>query len=148
MLLLGTGSAVLDAAGSLCSVLCSLAGAALGLDGLGALYAAYARALMRLDDEAWLLQNCRDPLFFSKMRAHTTVCSDVEANARVGAFWAALREVKQGFRISWEPWLGGAFLALVVALPVCWVCAARASGRLSRHRWETLPRHQRVCKEL
>ena len=86
MLLLGTGSAVLDAVGLLCSVLCFQAGAALGLDGLGA-YAAYARALMRLDDEAWLLQNCRDPLFFSKMRAHTTVCSDVEANARVGAFW-------------------------------------------------------------
>ena len=50
MLLLGTGSAVLDAAGSLCSVLCSLAGAALGLDGLGALYASYARALMLLDE--------------------------------------------------------------------------------------------------
>ena len=58
MLLMGTDSAVLDAVGSLCLILCSLAGAALGLDGLGALYAAYALALMLLDDEEWLLQNC------------------------------------------------------------------------------------------
>ena len=112
------------------------------------LYAAYALALMWLDDEAWLLQNCRDQLFFSKMCAHTMVCSDVEANARVGSFWAVLLEVTQGFRISREQWLGGAFLAFVVALPVCWVCAVRASGRLSRHRWETLPGTSRCARSF
>ena len=45
--------------------------------------AAYAQVLMRLNYKVWLLQNCTDPLFFSKMLAHTTVCSKMEANELV-----------------------------------------------------------------
>ena len=100
---MGTGSALMDGVGTLVSFLFSIVGAGLGLDGLSALYTAYKRACMRLDDERWLLENCREPLFFSKMRAHTTVCSEVEANARVGAFWTALREVTDAFKITWQP---------------------------------------------
>ena len=82
----------------------------LGVDCLGALYTAYNQAKMRIDDEEWLRNNCRDPVFFSKMRAHTTVCAEVEANARVGAFWAALRDVSAEFRPSLHP--------------LHWICAA------------------------
>ena len=45
----------------------------------------------------------------SRTACARTVCSDVEANARVRAFRAALSKVTQEFRISWEPGLGGAF---------------------------------------
>ena len=79
MLLKGTGSAVLDMVGLFSTGLTS-----------------YARALIRPDDKAWLLQNCMDTLLFCRMRAHTTVCSDEEVIARVGACCAALKEVTQG----------------------------------------------------
>ena len=148
---MGTGSALMDGVGTLVSFLFSIVGAGLGLDGLSALYTAYKRACMRLDDERWLLENCREPLFFSKMRAHTTVCSEVEANARVGAFWTALREVTDAFKITWQPCLTGIALSLVVLLPVFWICMARASARLGPTRWDGIPRHERhdfpKCKE-
>ena len=110
---------------AMCSVVCAF----LGVDGLSFLYAAYTKAVMKLEDEAWLLNQCKEPHFFSKMRAHTTICNDVAANARVGALMTALREVTEVFRISWEPWLTTCAMTLSILLPVCWVCTARLSRR-------------------
>ena len=137
-------SLLVDAVYMVFTVVGSIAAAGVGVDWLSMLYTAYRRAAMRLDDERWLLENCRDPLFFSKMRAHTTVCSEVEANARVGAFWSALREATDVLKISWQPAVMGAGAVLVVLLPICWVCAARVSSSygMSRRRmmWdESLP---------
>ncbi len=72
-----------------------------------ALYSAWHKAKMKLEDETWLRENCRDPLFFSNMKSHTNICSEVEANARIGAFWAALHDVVESFKISWHPWIVG-----------------------------------------
>ena len=89
-----------DLFSSCLSVLLSMVGAVLGVDGFSALYVAYIQACIRLADEQWLLQNCRDPVFFSKMRSHPAVCSQVEANARVGTLWTALRETTDGYKVS------------------------------------------------
>lgn len=140
-----TGSTVLDAAAALLSVLVAMISAGLGLDGAGALLAAYTRACMRLDDERQLLHNCRDPAFFKMMSSYPMVCSDVEANARVGALWIALKEATEAFRIIWRPWLSAGALAACLLLPFCWVCLARASVRMSRRGRLAIPRH---CKEL
>ena len=87
----------------LLTFLVSLVGAGAGLDWLSYLYAAYRKALIRLEDEAWLHENCKDPIFFSHLRQHTAVCSEVEANFRVGAFWAAVREATDVFKMTWSP---------------------------------------------
>jgi hypothetical protein len=66
---------------------------ALALDGASGLLRAYRGAVLRLESERWMLENCRDPVFFAQMRAHTSVCAEVEASARIGALGGALREV-------------------------------------------------------
>jgi hypothetical protein len=137
------GGTFTDVVSGIVSMLVSVISAAAGLDCLGALYTAYKRACMRLDDEKWLLENCRDPTFYSKMRAHPTVCSDVETNARIGAFWTALREVTDVARLNWQPYVVGFAAAIIILLPVCWVCAARVSSRCvprRRREWgECIP---------
>jgi hypothetical protein len=142
------GGTFMDVVSTIISMLVSIVGAAAGLDGLGALYTAYKRACMRLDDEKWLLENCKDPVFFANMRAHPNVCSDVETNARIGAFWTALREVTDIVRVAWQPYIVGFAAAIVVLLPLCWICAARVSSKCTmamrnrRREWgECIPIH-------
>jgi hypothetical protein len=140
------GGTIADIIRSVFSMFVSVVSAAAGLDCLGALFAAYKRACMRLDDEKWLLENCKDPMFFSKMRAHTTVCSEVETNARIGAFWTALKEVTDVARVTWQPYVVGFAAAIIVLLPVFWICAARATSRCSdvirRRGWgDCIPLH-------
>lgn len=146
MLSLLLGGGVADTASAIFSMLLSAVGVAFGLDYLGAFYAAYKRACMRLEDEKWLLEKCREPVFYSKMRAHTQVCSEVETNARIGAVWAALREVTDGARITWQPYLVGCAFATIIVLPVFFLCAARLSHRCAvvrrRKAWaECIPFH-------
>ena len=132
------------------SALASIVGASVGMDCLGVLYGAYKRAAMRLDDEKWLRENCRDPVFFSKMRAHTKVCSEVEANARVGAFWTALHEVTDVMRVTWQPWAMG-WAGLVMALLfVVWICSPGRRGSGYGGRVRSLPvmqQHGLGCKD-
>jgi hypothetical protein len=143
------GGTLMDIVASAFSLLLSAVGAALGLDCMGSLYSAYRRACMRLEDEKWLLENCRDPTFFSKMRAHPTVCNEVETNARIGAFWTALKEVTDVARVAWQPYMLGFAAAVLIFLPVCWLCAARASSKIvmrrRRQEWgECIPMHGNV----
>jgi hypothetical protein len=147
MFFISGGSPITDIISAILSMLASVLSATAGLDCLGMLYTAYKRACMRLDDEKWLLENCRDPTFFSKMRAHPAVCNEVETNARIGAFWSALREVTDAARITWQPYIVGFAAAVIVLLPMCWICAARVSSRCStvmrrgREWGECIPLH-------
>lgn len=114
------------------------------LDAFSALYTAYNRACMRLEDESWLRNNCRDPVFFSKMRAHTTVCTDVEANARVGAFWGALREVSDSTKAQLQPLAAPSiivFILVLIVVPLCCLCAQRVGISTSR-RLRCIPMHK------
>ena len=145
MLSFGTGT-LLDTLGAAFSLLVSVVGAGAALDFLTTLNSAYKRASMRLEDEQWLFDNCKEPTFFSKMRSHPAVCSEVEANARIGAFWAALREVTDVARVAWQPYIVGFAVAVLLIIPLCWLCAARASSgvvlRRRRREWgECIPMH-------
>ena len=108
----------------LVSFIVSIVGAGATLDWLSYLYASYRRALIRLEDEKWLFENCRDPLFFSKMRAHTSVCSEVEANYRVGPLWTAVREATDLFKLSFQP-SGVALGIAVFAFLFFWLSRGR-----------------------
>ena len=44
-------------------------------------------------DEKWLLENCRDPEFYSKMRQHTDLCMMVQRNAERSPALFALNAV-------------------------------------------------------
>ena len=145
MLFFGGGT-ILDTIGTAFSLLVSLVGAGLGLDCLGALYAAYRRASMRLEADNWLLDNCKDPVFYSRLKAHPSVCSEVETNARIGAFWTALKEVTDVARVTWQPYLLGFGMASLLLIPVCWMCVSRVSSKCSvmrrRREWgECIPIH-------
>ena len=112
------------------------------LDAFSTLYTAYNRACMRLEDETWLRNNCRDPVFFSKMRAHTTVCADVEANARIGAFWAALREVSDATKAHLQPSVAPVmitFILMLILVPLCCLCAQRVGITTPYRRLRYLP---------
>jgi hypothetical protein len=142
------GGTLADVISAVVTMVVSVVSAAVGLDCLGALYSAYKRACMRLEDEKMLLENCKDPKFFSMMKAHPTVCSEVETNARIGAFWTALREVTDFARVTWQPYIVGFAVAILVLMPICWICAARASSRCSfvtrnrKREWgECIPIH-------
>jgi len=114
------------------------------LDSLSALYTAYNRACMRLENESWLRNNCKDPVFFSNMRAHTTVCADVEANARVGAFWTALREVSDDAKAYLQPlfpWILLLAVVLTMLIPLCCVCSQRLVSIPAR-RLRCIPLHK------
>jgi hypothetical protein len=132
---------VLHTVSSVLSLMVTVAAAAFGLDSFGALYSAYRRATLRLEDEQWLLQNCKDPVFFSKMKAHPDVCSAVETNARIGAFWAALKEVTDGVRVTWQPYIAAGAVVGLVLFPVCWMmcCATRIRRR------QCIPMHSRCA---
>ena len=110
-----------------------------GLDALSAFYSAYQRAVMRLDDERWLLSNCRDPVFFSKMRAHTNVCIDVEAHARVGPWLFALMELSDAVHANLQPWMSCSVYTCIVVLAVflclCVACVPiRSKYLLTRNK--------------
>ena len=59
------------------------------------LHRVYTSQSSRIADESWLRVQCMDPIFFANLKSHTMVCSEVEDNFRVGAFWFALAEVSE-----------------------------------------------------
>jgi hypothetical protein len=137
------GCGIFDTVSTVFSLLVSVVGAGVGLDCLGTLYAAYRKASLRLESDNWLLVNCKDPVFYSRMKTHPTVCSEVETNARIGAFWTALKEVTDVARVTWQPYIIGFAGAALVLLPVCWICFAKVSSKCRRRReWgQCIPLH-------
>jgi hypothetical protein len=132
------GSGFADVMTIFISMLVSVVSAAAFFDYLGAFCTAYRRASVRLDNERWLLENCKDRTFFSKMQAHTTVCTEVETNARIGAFWAALREVTD-LKVVWQPYIVGCVIVILVI--VCCSCAypmAKRRGEIPIHQFSDL----------
>ena len=101
----------------------------------------------RLESERWLVQQCADPHFFSKMHLHTDLCFTVSNNARIGTFMLSLQEFTRnsmGLRLfdhvsewGWIPrlaftWGAAAFILLMVLLgPACFVSGSRPFAR----RW-------------
>ncbi len=108
----------------------------------------YLTTSARLDSELWLVTQCEDPLFFSKMHSHTDLCFTVTDNARVGAWMLSLQDFTHGFISAYTPprgmmdwgwgvrwifsWGGCSVLAMVLLLGPSWVFSGtRAIGR----RW-------------
>lgn len=91
----------------------------------------------RLDSEHWLVTQCTDPLFFTKMHLHTDLCFTVTNNARVGAWMLSLQEFTQGFISAYTPsrslgdwgwgtrfvfsWGGVFVLCLILLLGPSWI---------------------------
>jgi hypothetical protein len=100
-------------------------GAIAGLDRLCLFHQTYQSAVARLESERWLLDQCSDPHFFSKMHQHSDLCFQVENNARVGAFMLALRQLTQSFLLP------DALSALATAVTRCsWPILAFAGACL------------------
>ena len=101
----------------LASLLCCAFASIACLDRLCLFHQTYQTMAAKLESERWLLQQCSDPHFFSRMHQHSDLCfqvlafmlfqlspafflkfqSQVENNARVGAFMLALRQLTQSF---------------------------------------------------
>ena len=131
-------------------------GSIVGLDRLCMFHQTYQTMVAKLESERWLLQQCSDPHFFSKMHQHSNLCfqvslfcacvsgppdprPQVENNARVGAFMLALRQLTQSVLlpevlaglvpsrlVSW-PWLGG--LAALLLLGPSWLARSARGSR-------------------
>ena len=147
---------VSQSGGGACGVIFNIVASAslLGvcLDCFSAFKAAYNRACIRLENESWLRKNCRDPVFFSNMRAHTTVCAEVEANARVGAVWAAAKEVSENAKIVLQPvvpYIFASAVAFLFIVPLSCLCFQRLGGYSSHAygRGRCIPIH-RQCTYL
>ena len=54
---------------------------------------AYIEESSRRADEQWLLLQCKDPEFYSNIRQHTDLCTEVANNARGSLLLKALHKV-------------------------------------------------------
>ena len=54
------------------------------LDRLCLFHQTYQSVSARLESERWLLDQCSDPLFFSKMHTHSDLCFQVRTGALRG----------------------------------------------------------------
>lgn len=148
----------------LVTLACCAVGGIAGLDRLCLFHQTYQSMVSKLESERWLLDQCSDPHFFSKMHQHSDLCfqvcwffcqaldgkcypdlfwSQVENNARVGAFMLSLRHLTQSFlppdalagvssavsRLSW-PVLGLIGVGLLVG--PSWLVRSSYHGRLPR----------------
>ena len=57
------------------------------------LHDAYISESNKRVDEKWLLKKCSEPEFYSNIRQHTDLCTEVEKNARTSLFLTALNSV-------------------------------------------------------
>jgi hypothetical protein len=68
----------------------------LACDRVFALHSIYTAQIARIKEEEWLRVKCQEPEFFRNLRSHTTLCTEVESNARRSALLFAVNEVMQG----------------------------------------------------
>lgn len=128
----------------LVTLCCIAVGGVIGLDKLCQFHQTYQTVSAKLESERWLVQQCDDPHFFSKMHLHSDLCFVVENNARVGALMLTLRELTQSFLghgvpgvdtfdwlVSWPVLLGGG--ALLLLGPSWFVSSSRRS--FQKQRW-------------
>jgi hypothetical protein len=71
-------------------------GVTLVCDRVFALHSIYTAQIARIKEEEWLRVKCQEPEFFRNLRSHTTLCTEVESNARRSALLFAVNEVMQG----------------------------------------------------
>jgi hypothetical protein len=126
----------------LVTLCCIVIGGIGSLDKLCLFHQKYQSVSAKLESERWLLEQCLDPLFFSRMHTHSDLCFQVENNARVGAFMLTLRELTQAFLMqpslippvlsslqhsvfSWP--VAGVVVALLLLGP-SWLVSCCASG--------------------
>jgi hypothetical protein len=83
---------------------------------------AYTEHQQRLDDDEWLLVQCADPEFFTKMRRHASVCDDVRATFARPTWLVAFQAcIPTAPVLGWqEVVLGGLVLLLApsILLPI------------------------------
>ena len=111
----------------------SVFGTSLVLNSFEILYTSWQKASMQLEDEKWLRENCRDPIFYTNLKAYTSVCSRVETNARVGAFWMALHEVIENFRSAWNPYFAGWVVCVFIICLIFLSCIFGSKIHLRRN---------------
>lgn len=109
-------------------------GASVFAEFIGTLYTAWQRANMQLEDEKWLRDNCRDPVFYTNLKSYTSVCTKVETNARVGAFWMALHNVTENMNITWNSWIFGYWVGIVLAVGITISCFCSKTLSCKKHR--------------
>ncbi len=63
---------------------------------------AYTDHLQRLEDNAWLQTQCRDPQFIVRMRQHADVCDRVREDFLQPAFLIGIRAVCTVPTLGWE----------------------------------------------
>jgi hypothetical protein len=129
----------------LATLLASMGACICGIHWLCRFHEIYLTTSARLESELWLVSQCQDPLFFTKMHLHTDLCFTVTNNARVGACMLSLQEFTQGvisahtpsrgtvdwgWGIRWAfSWGGGIVLLLVLLLGPSWIFSGtRAIG--------------------
>lgn len=82
--------------GPLATLVLIMAGCICSIDQLCQFYTIFQKNSALLESEQWLVQQCDDPHFFTKMHLHTDLCFTVSNNARVGAMMLSLLEFTQG----------------------------------------------------
>ena len=72
----------------------------LSLDKMCTFHSAYLTNQIKLDCELWLLDKCKDPIFFSHLNVHSDLCLTLENNYSIGAFMMALNHMAGSFRLE------------------------------------------------
>jgi hypothetical protein len=55
----------------------------------------YIHHLQTVEDEKWLRMQCDDPVFFSNLKQHVSLCAQVQENAQRNALLVALTETME-----------------------------------------------------
>ena len=133
------------------TVALSLVLAFFATDKLCLLHEAYELRRAKIDKEAWLRSQCNDPVFFSNMGEHTTLCQEVEATHRIGAMWFALNEVAESlpvadFLLAIQR-LGWPVLATVAVVCLVFPSVIIAQWRASAAQQLVLPQHHTAYQQ-
>ena len=139
----------------LVTLTCSMALCVLCIDQLCQFHRIFQTTSAKLEGERWLLGQCNDPNFFSKMHVHSDLCFTVGNNARVGAFMLSLRELTQSLLGSdlFLSGRSGAFglLSRILSWPfvvgVCLILFFAPSWLVSGTRGLSMRRRWPHCKD-
>jgi hypothetical protein len=123
------------------------------LDQLCQFYRIFQATASKLHSERWLVEQCEDAHFFSKMHIHTDICFTVENNARIGVFMLSLQEFTRSILscdlvakvlggwthrllFSWQAFLG---LCLFLCFAPSWIFSGvrslKYSSCVGQRRW-------------